>query len=241
MADDCFVKVCRDKFDQEVDAYRRWAPHLGRRCPDLLAADEQLGVLLLSAVDGQLAQDLDLDARADAEMYRQAGEVLAMLHTLPVSDHGDDPVGAFVESAERWNLRADGIVSSDDRSWVHERVAEITPMLAGTRRCPCHRDFTPRNWIVGADANVRIIDFGHTRADFWILDVDKLWSDQWIARPDRQAAFWDGYGSEPTDDERVVLEAASALGALSTIVWSRDHRDAEYEAHGRRHLARLRR
>lgn len=75
----------------------------------------------------------------------------------------------------------------------------------------------PRNWMVDDAGAIRLIDFGHTREDFWILDVDKLWSDQWA-----------------------VLEASSALGAVSTIVWSREHGDRGDEAFGRRHLARLR-
>jgi Ser/Thr protein kinase RdoA (MazF antagonist) len=235
-----FVKCCRDKYDQEVHAYRAWAPHLVDRCPQLLAADDELRALVLSAVDGTLAQDVDLDADAEAEVYRQGGRFLADLHALGIGDDEGDPAAAFVERAQRWDQRAADVVDVDDRTWTMSRVAEIAPMLSRLRRTPCHRDFTPRNWMLDADGTLRVIDFGHTRADYWILDVDKLWSEQWVDRSDREAAFWDGYGVRPTDDERNVLEAVSALGAISTIVWSREHGDDGYEAHGRAHLARLR-
>jgi Ser/Thr protein kinase RdoA (MazF antagonist) len=196
--------------------------------------------LVLSAVDGTLAQDVDLDADAEAEVYRQGGRFLADLHALRIGDDDADPTAAFLERAERWDQRAARVVDVDDRAWMMSRVVEIEPLLPGLRRTPCHRDFTPRNWMLDAGGTLRVIDLGHTRSDYWILDVDKLWSDQWVDRSDREAAFWDGYGVEPTDDERYVLEAASALGAISTIVWSREHGDDGYEAHGRAHLARLR-
>lgn len=235
-----FVKTGRDKFDQEVRAYRQWAPHLDGRCPELLAADEPLGVLAISAVDGRLAQNLEPDASDEVDMYRQAGEVLRSLHGLRVTEVGDDPVATFVERATRWGRRAVEHVGADDRAWVRERIDDIVPLLADTMRCPCHRDFTPRNWVVDEGGSLRLIDFGHAREDFWILDVDKLWSDQWVDRPEREAAFWDGYGRSPTASDWAVLEASSALGAVSTIVWSREHDDQAYEAFGRRHLARLR-
>lgn len=234
-----FVKRCRDKYDQEVHAYRAWTPHLLGRCPELIAAHDDLRTLIVTAVDGVLAQDAELDADGELDVYRQAGRFLADLHALEI-DGDVDHVAVFVDRAERWVQRATDIVDAADRAWVMARITETVPTLHAIRRGPCHRDYTPRNWVIDTDATVRVIDFGHTRVDYWILDVDKLWSDQWIDRPAREAAFWDGYGTRPTHEESNVLEAVSALGALSTIVWSREHDDIRYEAHGRAHLARLR-
>lgn len=235
-----FVKACREKFAQEVRAHREWVPHLADRSPRLLGVDEELGLLLISAVEGRLAQDLDVAECDDTDMYRQAGEILRSLHAVPIDERDSDPVAAFVERAARWDQRAVQYVTADDRSWVRERIRLVLPLLTDIHRCPCHRDFTPRNWVVDDAGTLRVIDFGHAREDFWILDVDKLWSDQWVDRPERQRAFWEGYGRQGTDAEWSVLEASSALGAVSTIVWSREHGDESYEAHGRRHLARLR-
>jgi Ser/Thr protein kinase RdoA (MazF antagonist) len=231
-----FVKSCRDKYDQEAHAYQAWVSHLDDRCPQLIAADADLGILVLTAVDGTLAQEMDLDA----DVFHQAGCVLRDLHGLALGGAQADPVAAFVERAERWDRRSAAFVDDDDRAWMSGRIREITELLPHVRRVPCHRDYTPRNWVIDAEGRLRVIDFGHARADYWILDVDKLWSDQWIDRSDREAAFWDGYGTRPTDDERNVLGAVSALGAVSTITWSREHGDSAYEAHGRAHLARLR-
>jgi Ser/Thr protein kinase RdoA (MazF antagonist) len=232
-----FVKSCRDKYDQEVHAYRTWAPQLGDRCPRLLAADDQLGVLVLTAVKGTLAERVELDA----DVFVQAGRWLSGLHSLALDVGEPTAPDDLVERAERWDRRAESVVDHEDRRWMMARVHEVVALLPNVRRVPCHRDYTPRNWVVDDSRTLRVIDFGHTRADYWILDVDKLWSEHWVARPDVEEAFWDGYGTRPTIDELAVLEAASALGAVSTIAWSREHGDREYEAHGRAHLARLRR
>ena len=231
-----FVKSCRDKYDQELHAYRAWAEHLDDRCPQLVASDDELRALILTAVDGTLAQHVDLGA----DVFRQAGHILSDLHALRIDNPEHDPLAAFVERAHEWDRRAVAVVDDDDRAWMIDRIGEIAPLLPHIRRGPCHRDFTPRNWMVDESGTVRVIDFGHTRADYWILDVDKLWSEHWVDRPDHEAAFWDGYGLWPTEEDRLVLAAGSALGAISTIVWSREHDDAEYEAQGRAHLARLR-
>jgi Ser/Thr protein kinase RdoA (MazF antagonist) len=209
------------KFEQELRAYRAWTPHLGDLCPDLVAADEDERALLVTALPGALAEDLELTRRAEAELHRQAGAFLRAFHGLP---HVDDEVAladAIQMRAERWSARAALHVDASARDWMMARIREIAPMLDGVRRTPCHRDFTPRNWVIDEDSNLRVIDFGHTRPDFWALDIDKLWSDQWVERRDRSDAFWDGYGRKPSDDEWAVVEAAGALSAITTIAWSR--------------------
>jgi Ser/Thr protein kinase RdoA (MazF antagonist) len=118
-------------------------------------------------------------------------------------------------------------------------VREIAHLVADLRRVPCHRDFTPRNWIVDDHGVVRVIDFGHSRPDLWVLDVEKVWSLHLAERADRADAFWDGYGHSPTDEDRAVLGAAAALAAVSTITWAREHGDAVFEAVGRRQLDRV--
>ena len=82
-----------------------------------------------------------------------------------------------------------------------------------------------------------VIDFEHSRPDFWPFDVEKLLTE--VGGTGLEAAFWQGYGTSLTDAETRVLERYSALNALSTVVWAREHGDEAFEADGRRRLAEL--
>ena len=234
-----FVKSCRDKYDQELHAYRAWAQHLDDRCPQLVAADDELRALMLTAVDGTLAQHVDLGPTCSGRPVTSCSTFTLSRSSLPNKTRSLPSSSAHTSGIVELRLPVD----DDDRVLDHRRrhaIGEIAPLLPHIRRGPCHRDYTPRNWMVDDSGTVRVIDFGHTRADYWILDVDKLWSEHWVDRPDHEAAFWDGYGSWPTEEDRLVLEAVSALGAISTrrrrtvsapgaistIVWSREHDDA---------------
>ena len=75
-------------------------------------------------------------------------------------------------------------------------------------------------------------DFEHARPDLYLNDFERLQVGLWRRRPDLREAFQDGYGRVLTDAEREVLTRTAALGALSTVVWAREHGDAEFEAHG---------
>ena len=84
----------------------------------------------------------------------------------------------------------------------------------------------------------QVIDFEHSRPDFWLFDVEKLVTE--VGGTGLEAAFWQGYGALLTDAETRVLERYSALNALSTVVWAREHGDEAFEADGRRRLSDLR-
>lgn len=187
--------------------------------------------------------DLPLTPADLLEAYRQAGVFLQTLHTLPFD--ADDPLPlaeAFEARAKTWLARAADLIDAELVARVEERAAETADLLGalGPARVPCHRDYTARNWLVdGADGvKLSVIDFEHSRLDFWLFDAEKLVTE--VGGTGLEAAFWKGYGTFPTDAERRVLELYSALNALSTVVWAREHGDAAFEAEGRKRLGGLR-
>lgn len=242
-----FVKVFRQpqKFAQERRAYREWLPQLpSGRVSTLLAESGALRALLLSALPGALLKRTPLPPLQTQDAYRQAGAFLGALHRLPFDDHDPLPLGeAARRRARAWLARAEGIVAPDLCAWVGERAAEMAEVLEGlgAARVPCHRDYTPRNWLVavsGAGVELSVIDFEHARPDFWLADLEKLYASGWDAA--LEAAFWEGYGRTPTGLERELLARRAALAALATVVWAREHGDAAFEAEGRAQLEGLR-
>lgn len=228
------------KFQQELHAYQNWCPALAGRVPQLLAVrEEEPNALLLSALPGTPLENLQLDSAAEEDAHQQAGQLLSLLHNQPISEHLQPPLDeAFAKRLTAWKPRAQGIVDDDTIAWVSERLLEALPILREQHRVPCHRDYTPRNWL-WHENQLTVIDFEHSKPDLWFLDIERLWRDQWVKRPDLREAFLSGYGRELTQDEEGLLERLAALGALTTIVWAREHNDQAFERQGRDILDRL--
>ena len=236
-----FLKKHRQtrKFEQELLAYQAWTPHLSPLTPRLLEHQRETQTLLLSAVPGELVERMKLSAREERDLHRQAGAFLRRLHDAPFEDADTLTLAeALRKRTEAWAARVEGVLTLEDITWVKARVAEALPLLADFTRVPCHRDYTARNWL--ADGNrFYVIDFEHAHPDLWLYDLERLWAELWPERPDLRAAFLNGYGRDLTEEEEGVLERVAAHGALSTIVWARDHKDTAFEEQGWRRLAWL--
>lgn len=229
----------RRKFEQELTAYREWLPAVhgalpaGITTPELLAArEDENNALVLSFVSGEPAEDVVMSAEREQELHRLAGSFLGTLHGLPYADA--DPLlleEAYRQRLNAWLERSKGVVPSDVAARVEERFSAALPALAGAHRVRCHRDFTPRNWLASPEG-VAIIDFEHSRADWRLADLGRLWTGLWRRRPDLRQAFLSGYGRELTAEEEELLSRFSALGALSTVTWSREHGDVAFERQG---------
>ena len=211
--------------------------------PNLPGESETHSALLVSAVPGKNVDDVLLTPEETLTTYRQVGTFLQRLHTLPFE--GDNPVlllEDYRQRAKTWLARADGLLEPDLIAWVTERAAEAADLLEQMNpvRVPCHRDYTARNWLVDVTDGLKlsVVDFEHSRPDFWLFDVEKFVTE--VGGTRLEAVFWSGYGKSPTDAEGRVLERYSALNALSTVVWAREHGDEAFEADGRKRLSRLR-
>ncbi|HEX7002473.1 MAG TPA: aminoglycoside phosphotransferase family protein [Trueperaceae bacterium] len=237
----------RRKFEQELAAYTEWLPRLRRalppelRTPELLAAhDEDDRVLVLSFEPGEPAEDAVMPPEVERRVYRLAGSFLGALHGLPFADEDELPLeDAYRQRLHAWLSRSEGVVPRHVAAKVAERVSAALPALAGAQRVRCHRDFTARNWLVGAVGGVVVIDFEHSRPDWRYTDLERLWAGTWRRRRDLREAFLAGYGDGFTTDDEDLLAHLAALGALSTVTWAREHGDEVFERHGWEVLAWL--
>lgn len=239
-----YLKIHRQprKFQQETAAYRDWVPQLkqaANQSPQIIAESKELKAILLSSIEASVVSTLDLPVRELRDVYEQAGKYLHEFHSIEFTDE-DIPVDEALEKRlHAWAERAKGLIDSADLSWVDREITKALPLLKDYRRVPCHRDFTPRNWLKDRSGQLYVIDFEHSRPDLFFLDLERMWSRDWADHPELAEAFWAGYQSRPTDQDMWLLNRCSALVAVSTIVWSIEHQDADFEAHGRRVLERL--
>ena len=245
-AEQAFLKVFRQprKFVQERWAYRTWLPQLGfQGTPRLLAESSELRALLVSVCPGTLLEHAHPNEVQRPEVYRQAGAWLRALHALPFTDDAPVPLAeAYAQRGSAWLGRAAGLLEPTIISWVGTQVENAVKSLAQLEavRVPCHRDYAPRNWLVdlsGGNVQLSVIDFEHARPDHWLVDVERLYAGGWDSS--LEDAFWQGYGRVLSELERKVLGQRLALSALSTVVWAREHGDADFERQGREQLAAL--
>jgi hypothetical protein len=220
---------------REVEALRRWVPALGDDAGQLLAVDADAQVLVMTHVPGDLAT---AEAGLAPDVHRQAGALLARLHAsapgVPGEGYGERLLADFDEKAAALAL----LVDAADLVRLRE-VAVPVGDVRSVRLVPAHRDFGPRNWLVDAEGRVRVIDFAHAELSPWSVDLQKLTMREWRGRPDLEAAFFEGYGRLPDDEDRLVLRAYVALSTLAIIAWSVAHDDAAFEAEARSVLSDL--
>lgn len=249
------------KFDQELTAYRDWLPALaaggggspvsargwawvgapGVRTPRLLAHRvEHPRALVLSWEEGAVLEGARPGRREELGLRERAGAFLRALHDLPHDDVDPVPLSdAYASRLDAWSRRSRGVVPEAVVANVRAAVAEALPALSKEARVRCHRDYTARNWLVAADGALVVIDLEHARPDLRVADLERLWHGEWRRDPALREAFLAGYGRELSAEEEETLRRLSALGALSTVVWAREHGDAAFEGHGWAALRRL--
>lgn len=237
-------------FSQELHAYEAWLPRLGLAAtPRLLGVDLDARLLALSLAPGDRMSQETQDTPTERRTHAAAGSFARALHGLEVAD--PDPVPLLDAVRARLARALDTaapLLTPAERDGLAAR-ARAVDAFAGARRVPCHRDFTPENWMSlktcpsghlsgrsSGTAPVTILDFEHARLDAAEVDLVKLRADVWPTRPDLEAAFLDGYGPR-TVDSAARLTALLALHAAATLAWAERHGAPEFRALGRRALA----
>ncbi len=140
---------------RELDAHANWLrPWTDRgRAPALVHGDVDAKLLVTRYLPGQLV--LGSEHADDPRLYRQAGELLALLHAqFVVTD--DDHERRENEKALAWLRRPHRIAAHTVRRLRAEITSWPTPSAS---LVPTHGDWQPRNWLVH-EGVLSVIDFG---------------------------------------------------------------------------------
>lgn len=217
---------------RELDAHERWLrPWVERsRAARLVAGDADAGILVTRWLTGELV--LGSPARAEPETFRQAGELLALLHAQP---------GRLDEGYEATeNAKVLGNLAKPHRI-PGERARELRALVASwpaepVRVVPTHGDFQPRNWLVH-EGRVAVIDLGRAALRPALSDWLRLAARDFRHDPAREAAFVEGYGGDPRAPAAWFREQVRE--AANTAVWAHLVGDEGFEAEGHAQLDRL--
>jgi hypothetical protein len=225
----------RERYDAELRAYREWVPALGNSAPRLRAFNDSLAAVILSAVPGDPAPWpaheagglSDADRSAEQAIQRHAGVLLRQLHDAQTAPHCNDFGLAKVEEFDRLRPLAVGLLTQRELEFARSEVAALDG-IPSTGLVPCHRDYTPRNWLID-DSALYIIDFEWSRMDVWISDLARLHLGVWTNRPDLRQAFLSGYGRHVSDTDREILRGCAVVTAVWLLIRARETRQASFE------------
>ncbi|SIM70212.1 phosphotransferase family protein [Micromonospora cremea] len=215
---------------RELHAHLNWLrPWTSRgRAPDLVHGSADAKLLITRYLPGELV--LGSEHAEDRSTYRQAGELLALLHAQSVVTDADYERREN-EKSLAWLNQPHRIAATT----VARLRAEITtwPTPPATL-VPTHGDWQPRNWLVHHDV-VGVIDFGRAAMRPTSTDFARLAAQGFRRDPSLEAAFLDGYGTDPRDTNAWHRNRVRA--AIGTAAWAYRVGDEPFEAQGHRMIA----
>jgi aminoglycoside/choline kinase family phosphotransferase len=213
--------------ERELHAHLNWLrPWTSRdRAPTLEHGDATAKLLVTRYLPGELVLGSEY---ADApSTYRQAGELLALFHAQTFVTDDD--------YERRENEKSLALLSGPHRiaaAMVERLRAEIAAWpTPGATLVPTHGDWQPRNWLVHNDV-VSVIDFGRAAMRPTWTDFARLAVQEFRRDPNLEAAFLDGYGTDPR--ETGAWHRTQVREAIGTAAWARRVGDEPFEAQGHR-------
>lgn len=213
---------------REIHAHEAWLePWTSRgRAPRLAHAARSAHLLVTHHMPGTLV--LHTDPAHDPATYRQAGELLALLHGQHATADPDHEARenhkslTWLDTPHRIAPRTVERLRALIASWPTPPATLV----------PTHGDWQPRNWLVDDGDVLSIIDFGRAALRPAMTDLARLEVQQFRGHPELERAFLDGYGADPREPgawwRTLVREA------VSTAAWAHQVGDAEFEAQGLR-------
>lgn len=231
----------------EVLALTEWAPRLVDgdwwSAPVVVARDDALGAVIMTELPGTMFDEIEMAPEERIEVFRLAGRLAAMVHTLEVDPHkagkaqtySGEMIGAFQKFAAPY-------LEKETLDWF-THVCGDSEIFAGLSPLPTHSDYSPRNWVIDRSANglrLGLIDWERARPGYWLEDVFRMVADHWRHEPAMRPAFYQGYGRFPSAREEHQLKQIALVNAVGAVPWAAEHGDADFAEFGRRTISWLR-
>ena len=175
---------------REVHAHLNWLRPWTDRAPALIRFDVEAKLLVTRWLPGELV--VATRWADDPTTYRQAGQLLAMLHAQ-VAVNDDEFEARENGKALAW-LGKDHRIDAETEQRLRAEIASWSTQTAVV--VPTHGDWQPRNWLVH-EGVVSVIDFGRAALRPAMSDFARLAAQDFARDATLETAFLDGYGSDP--------------------------------------------
>ncbi|MEV7928560.1 aminoglycoside phosphotransferase family protein [Kitasatospora sp. NPDC088779] len=225
-----------DCYARELHALRTWAPALDGAAPQLVDADEDHGLLLMTALPGTPFDEAGLTPDQTREAYWQAGALLRRLHQA-------GPAGTLatfgVDRAAYLHTQLSGATDPLTREELAFALAALDQLraLPPQPSQPSHLDLTARNLLAHTDETgalrVGLIDFETSRYEAAGRDFLRVTQRTLRTRADLADAFYRGYGRAPTAPERHLMHwcGIGDAAAIAVSAKASGHEEFSREAH----------
>lgn len=256
-----YAKIQHHKafWHQEVHAYRNWAAVFGPHAPTLLAVHETEPLAILTtALAGRSIDQQLLSMAQEIKVWEDAGRFLPRLHDMavgsffgPCRSDGSSTSSAKVDAVEYMTAELESSAQGAAKvsrldaaaNAAIEAARERLPAFTGERPVPCHRDYGPANWLIGAEGTwMGVVDFEMSQWDVRASDFARYPNWEWVRRPDLVEALLAGYGRVLSDAEQQQLFCERVIYALTAIAWGIESKHELFAEEGRqalRHIARM--
>ncbi|MER5549781.1 phosphotransferase [Streptomyces sp. NPDC002589] len=225
-----YVKVHPSErfYGREVRGLRTWAPALGAAAPRLVAADEKLRAVVLTAVPGRPLHGAVLAPDRQRAVFHRIGALARRIHQSSIARPAPAGSGPAVAKADRHLAGARPHLSPGDEEFVRKLVRQAED-LQPLEWVETHGDFQLRNILYTPDAAdeaddsdifVAVIDLERSEPGPAVRDLVRL-SDAWVGRADLFEAFLAGYGRSLTAAEEARLVVDTALDSVSGVAYGR--------------------
>jgi len=137
-------------------------PQTWWQSPSLIAKDDELAVMLMSEVEGELLDSTPVSSDECTRMFAMAGRFIRKLHDAALPDpEGLDISEHLRDRMEHYLGVSESSVDDQTAAWARELIDEACSVKGG-QHVPCHMDFSPRNWLVQRgeeDTGLGVIDW----------------------------------------------------------------------------------
>jgi aminoglycoside/choline kinase family phosphotransferase len=228
---------------QPFIAMANWLDGVGLTAPRVLAADLELGLLLLDDLgDTQMRGAVDADPTAERNLYETAVDVLVHLHDHPpmagLSPHGLNEWLAEVALFLDWYVPAVGLDSIDVYGW-DAAWREVLEPVAGDGLSPVTvlRDYHAENVMLLDDGrgirSFGLIDFQDAVAGHPAYDLASILEDaRRDVPPELERAMIDRYREKSAADDRfegaywaLAAQRNTRILGVFCRLWKRDGKD----------------
>lgn len=234
-------------FTREINGYEHIGDALGDQAPRMMYSDREALILVVSQVKGVLAQGSEWEFHPG--VYRQAGDLLARLHSVGEPQSTDSYHQSMVDVTEQMLDRGGHqLLEADLVNQVRELIGDVS--ISDVSLVPTHGDFQPRNWMVDpkertpdGSPRLRLIDFGRFNFRPWVSDLGRLTHLGFIENPDLKRDIYIGMGKDlqqpMTRAEREIHKLDLLVNAVTTVVWAWEMGDDHFHRAGRTMLDRV--
>lgn len=248
----------KERWYPEVYAYTNWLHPLQSYVPKLIDVFEKEGLyaILITSIDGVIMREADLDIKATTKAYRQAGELIKILH--------DSQSGTWFGRPDLKGTPIDLSPSKNPMNYVYDSIQEtsnrceeqnlLTPMeielvqwalhniqvFEHVKPVPISWDSTPGNWLVDECGTVTgMIDFENM---LWGIDVDHfsiLFERYFANNKVAMNAFFNGYGLEVLKDKKEQIQICCIKMAIADIYYGTQNNAEVIVNYGRNLLQQI--